>query len=160
MALVTKPIKKAQFIPQGTHVEHGYVCANLPVYLVSAANIREAWQKKASRTQDHRAMASFQLKRPLHSARLTNELYNPVLDVPGVQVILTRVAPRKLDDDNLAYAFKAIRDGVADALGCKDNDPRVVWTYRQLARESAYGILIEVGMLERLPSDSGKRGTT
>lgn len=47
-------------------------------------------------------------------------------------VLLTRIAPGKFDDDNLRAAFKAIRDGVADALGFKDDsDPRLHWEYAQ-----------------------------
>jgi hypothetical protein len=42
-------------------------------------------------------------------------------------VLLTRISPRELDDDNLAGALKAVRDGVADALKVNDCDPRVVW---------------------------------
>ena len=42
-------------------------------------------------------------------------------------VLLTRISPRELDDDNLAGALKAVRDGVADALKVNDRDPRVVW---------------------------------
>ena len=39
-------------------------------------------------------------------------------------VTLTRVSPRALDSDNLAYAFKAVRDEVAAYFGVNDNDPR------------------------------------
>lgn len=42
-------------------------------------------------------------------------------------VRLVRVSTRELDDDNLAGALKAVRDGVADALKVNDRDPRVVW---------------------------------
>lgn len=52
----------------------------------------------------------------------------PVLPVT---VTIVRIAPRALDDDNLAYAAKAIRDGIADALGVRDNDLRVSWRYEQ-----------------------------
>jgi hypothetical protein len=52
-----------------------------------------------------------------------------------VDVTITRIAPRKLDDDNLAASAKSLRDGIADALGCKDNDPRVTWTYAQAKGE-------------------------
>lgn len=48
-----------------------------------------------------------------------------------VDVTITRIAPRKLDDDNLAASAKNLRDGIADALGCKDHDPRVSWRYEQ-----------------------------
>jgi len=45
---------------------------------------------------------------------------------------ITRVAPRALDDDNLAYACKAIRDGIAEALGFRnDADWQLVWRYAQ-----------------------------
>jgi len=50
----------------------------------------------------------------------------------GVVVMLTRIAPSDgLDDDNLRAALKSCRDGVADALGCDDRDPRVEWRYGQ-----------------------------
>jgi len=49
----------------------------------------------------------------------------------GVTVTLTRIAPRALDDDGWEAGAKAARDGVADALGIRDNDPRVEWRYAQ-----------------------------
>lgn len=48
-----------------------------------------------------------------------------------VTVILTRIAPRALDDDNLQGAFKAIRDGIADKLGVADNHPGLTFLYAQ-----------------------------
>lgn len=43
-------------------------------------------------------------------------------------VRMVRVAPRELDDDNLASAFKSVRDGITDAFGlASDRDPRVAW---------------------------------
>jgi hypothetical protein len=70
----------------------------------------------------------------------------------GVVVTLTRLAPsRGLDDDNLAASLKAVRDGVADALGlAEDRDPRVTWRYAQangravLGLPSGYGVRIEI----------------
>jgi hypothetical protein len=46
-------------------------------------------------------------------------------------VLLTRVAPRALDDDNLAHALKAVRDGVAKGLGIDDRDSRVRYVLDQ-----------------------------
>lgn len=60
-------------------------------------------------------------------------------------VRMTRVAPRSLDDDNLSSGFKALRDGIADRLGVKDNDPRVRWEYAQVrgrAKEYAARVMI------------------
>ncbi len=69
-------------------------------------------------------------------------------DVPEFPVVvtLTRIAPHELDDDNLAFAFKAMRDGVADALGVRDRDPRVSWRYAQRKPKTprTYGVEITV----------------
>lgn len=47
-------------------------------------------------------------------------------------VRFVRVAPAFLDDDNLRGAFKAIRDGLADAFGlASDRVPEVRWRYGQ-----------------------------
>lgn len=67
---------------------------------------------------------------------------NPPIPTLPVAVTLTRQGPRALDDDNLAFAFKSIRDGVAQALGIKDHDKRVTWRYAQLS--GAYAIIIEI----------------
>jgi hypothetical protein len=48
-----------------------------------------------------------------------------------VDVVLTRISPRKLDTDNLARAFKAVRDQVSFWIGVNDADERVHWIYRQ-----------------------------
>jgi len=51
---------------------------------------------------------------------------------PGTfEVTLTRIAPQELDDDNLARSFKAIRDGIADAVGVDDRSKRFRWKYDQ-----------------------------
>ena len=59
-------------------------------------------------------------------------------------VRITRVGPKRLDDDNLSRAAKAPRDGVADWLGCDDGDPRVSWHYAQaVAREYRVVVTVE-----------------
>lgn len=50
---------------------------------------------------------------------------------PCAVVRIVRVATRQLDSDNAASAAKSVRDGVADALGVDDRDPRVVWLVDQ-----------------------------
>lgn len=87
----------------------------LPLRVESESNGREHWAVKAKRTrlQRHTACALV----PFHP-------------LPCV-VTLIRIAPRALDDDNLAGGFKAIRDGIADRLGVNDRDPRVQWRYAQ-----------------------------
>jgi len=86
----------------------------LPLRIVSVANLREHWSKRAKRAKAHRAAAIAVPQHPL----------------PCVVTII-RIAPRMLDDDNMQSGAKALRDGIADRLGVKDNDPRVQWLYRQ-----------------------------
>lgn len=58
-------------------------------------------------------------------------------------VLMTRVAPRDLDDDNLATAFKSIRDGLASAWGVDDSPAGpVVWRYNQ--ERGDYAITVRV----------------
>lgn len=46
--------------------------------------------------------------------------------IAGVRVTLTHIGPR-MDDDNLATAFKALRDEVAQIIGTDDGDPFYEW---------------------------------
>lgn len=50
----------------------------------------------------------------------------PPFALPPVRVVMTRVGTRKLDDDNLETAFKAVRDTIADWLGVDDGDTQAV----------------------------------
>jgi hypothetical protein len=91
----------------------------LPVRLRSRANEAIASLRgrrgQASRSKTQRGAA----RMALAQSRLE----------PGGRAIvrLVRISPRELDGDNLAAALKAVRDGVADALGVNDRDPRVTW---------------------------------
>ena len=82
-----------------------------------------------------------------HRARATLEVANEIQRVgcplgPWV-VTLTRYGVRYLDDDNLAAAFKRIRDGVADALGVDDGDRRRIrWEYVQ--RIGPWSVSVEI----------------
>lgn len=89
----------------------------LPIRIESVANKREHWAAKARRTKFHRNAAL--------------AIPSRFLPEPPCTVILTRIAPRKLDSDNLASGFKALRDGIADRLGIDDGDERVTWRYAQ-----------------------------
>lgn len=63
-----------------------------------------------------------------------------------VTVLLRRIGPRMLDDDNLVASLKSDRDGIADALGMKDNDKRLVWKYAQASTGKKDGgfVLVEI----------------
>jgi hypothetical protein len=107
----------------------------LPIQTVSEANARCHWAKRAKRVKHQRQTVAMVM---------AGRVICDGLRAPCA-VTLTRIAPRALDDDNLRGALKAARDGVADALGIRDNDPRVTWSYGQ-ERGSArhYAVRIEV----------------
>jgi hypothetical protein len=77
----------------------------------------------------------------------TKALTSPAPTATSVRVTLTRRGPRPLDGDNLQYAFKAVRDGIATTIGIDDGDARYVWEYAQ-ERAKKYSILIQITIQE------------
>ena len=112
--------------------------------LVSEANARGSWHGGASRAaQQRRTVALF--FRSLRCAVPCN-------------VRIIRVAPSRLDDDNLARAAKAVRDEIASWLGVDDADPRVSWSVAQTkggVREYAVRVIVRPWS----PSEAGGRIT-
>lgn len=105
--------------------------------LPSLANERMHHMRKASLMKRQRVQAWAELRAVSPHIK--------VLKAP-ITITLTRVASRKLDDDNLAHAFKAVRDGVADWLTIDDGDPILQWRYAQrrgLPKQEAVEIAIE-----------------
>jgi crossover junction endodeoxyribonuclease RusA len=111
----------------------------LPIYTRSESNARGHWATKSPRTAEHRGLARQMVRAAAGFLSILG---------PGVRltVTLTRIRPihrQALDDDNCRGALKACRDGVADALGVKDNDPRVAWEYEQAtAKDYAVRVVI------------------
>lgn len=91
----------------------------LPIPIISEANTREHWRKKAKRVQNQRRDVTLALSEYLTGCRTPK------------RVCLCRIAARRLDDDNLANAFKHVRDAIAAILGFDDRDPAVHWVYDQ-----------------------------
>lgn len=100
-----------------------------PLRLQSEANTRDKW-RGVERAKLQRGIASRLLLRA--APKPTDKLV----------VLLTRVAPRRLDSDNLARSLKAVRDGVADALKRDDGDPSITWLEDQ--RAGAYAVEVAV----------------
>lgn len=107
----------------------------IPVKLPSASNLREHWARKHRRVKQQRGVVR---------AYLGGQ---PRPELPLV-VTLTRIGPRRFDDDNLRGAFKGQRDEVAAWLGVDDADPRVTWAYAQ-RREGVREYAIEIRMEAR-----------
>ncbi len=98
--------------------------------LVSEANQRGSWHRGAERASRQRDVVALVLRRLAPIA-------------PPCEVRVIRVAPRALDDDNLARACKAVRDAVARWLGVDDGDALVSWRVGQ-ARGRSYGVRVLV----------------
>ena len=95
-----------------------------PIIVVSEANLRGHWWSKDKRRREQR-----------YAAAMVVRTYAPRLFLSNVtHVTLTRYGVRLLDTDNLAGAFKAVRDGIADALGVDDGT--LPWQYDQLKSQS------------------------
>ena len=119
-----------------------------PYIMRSEANTRSHWAARHRRASEGRELATLYLRMVMAT--------EPAPEMPVV-VTLTRISPRQLDEDNLSRAFKAIRDGVADALlptnvgnqhrrWADDSDGQILWLYAQRKgepKEHAVEIKIE-----------------
>jgi hypothetical protein len=98
--------------------------------LDASTNLRENRYAHRRRVQRERGLTRWML-----GARVKGWL--------PVTVTIVRIGKGRLDGDNLQTAAKAVRDGVADALGVRDNHPQVLWVYEQL-RGPEYRVRIEI----------------
>lgn len=107
--------------------------------LGAALNARVHWTQRAARTKRERAAVR---------ATLANG-WRPDVETaaPPTTCTMIRVAPRMLDDDNLAGAFKAIRDEVAAFFGV-DDGPKgpIAWhcEQRKGATAKAYAVILRL----------------
>lgn len=61
-----------------------------------------------------------------------------------VRVTLIAVRQKRLDDDNLAGGFKALRDAIAESLCIDDGDERIEWVYRQQVGPKPHGTIVMI----------------
>ncbi len=97
---------------------------SIDMKLPSLANCRMHW----------RALAKIKSQQRLFVALSMRGHKLPPL--PAV-VTFTRTGPRKLDDDNLSHAFKAVRDEVAAKYGVDDGSDLYTWRYEQRTEKKA-----------------------
>ncbi len=122
----------------------GDVRVTLPLKTSSVLNGSQGFSRGAAmaaarRRRDQRAMAKLVVGMHVRSC---------LVALPAV-VTLTRLAPSSgLDDDNLRGALKSVRDGVADALGLDDRDPRVSWRYEQRRTHPRKTGAVELGTVK------------
>lgn len=106
---------------------------NIPLKTVSEANAHTHWRLRQQRAKEQRAHV------------LTHLLVNrETMPRFPVRVTFTRLGTRTLDSDNLAGAFKHVRDTVAAFFRVDDGDERWGWVYQQeKAKEVGIRITIE-----------------
>ena len=93
-----------------------------PIQIISEANNRDHWRERRRRQITQKQEVWIAMHQALKSRRIS---------LPCT-VKLTRIGMRALDPDNLANAFKAIQDAIAQKLGVDDGDTaKVTWTYHQ-----------------------------
>lgn len=99
----------------------------LPLRLVTESNTKGHWAAKARRAKEQRHVAFM-----LTTTHLVLETRSPAVhSLLPCHITMTRVAPRRLDVDNLWSSFKHVIDGIADAFHLPDNDPRFEWDVAQ-----------------------------
>lgn len=107
----------------------------LPLKTVTGLNAREHHMQRSRRVRNERQTAR---------VMVISTLAVCAVGLPCV-VTLTRISPGIADDDNLQGAAKAIRDGIADALGVNDNDSRIEWRYAQeKCKRGEFGMRVEI----------------
>lgn len=117
------------------------ITVTIPLKTVTESNAKEHWRTKARRAKGQRDASGLTIAAELHQCGLRDGKSRLPLTV-----LLTRLAPGTLDDDNNVSAAKHVRDGVADALGIDDRDPRVTWLY---AQEKAKGYAVRITITRR-----------
>ena len=101
----------------------------VPIELPSLTNERLHWRKMAK-------LKVFQ------KGTTTLFLRGVSVPTPPVIVTITRVGPRRLDDDNLAAACKYVRDAIATHIGTDDGSDLYTWRCEQ--RIGPYGVEVEI----------------
>lgn len=116
-----------------------YQSWEIPIKLVSEANLKEYWTKTHER---HKMYKGY-----IDSAFIIK----PIRFKPPVTIEFVRVAPRQLDFDNLVYAFKFIRDTICAKLipglspGRADSSKLITCEYNQTkGKPNEHGIKIVI----------------
>lgn len=114
------------------------------IRIVSESNVREHWSKRNCRANGSKSKKNQTIgHRQLVMLTLRTKAKKPRL--PCV-IKLVRIAPRKLDQGNIAAALKHVQDGCADWIGVDDRrDDLVKYEYLQdVGEPKEYALRIEI----------------
>lgn len=105
----------------------------IPIRLESLANLSHLhWYRLRKIANTHKEATYYCL------------LNQPIPPLP-LLVTITRIAPRKLDDDNLQGACKYVRDQIAAKVGVDDRSDQYTWKYKQRNDGvRVYGVEVEI----------------
>lgn len=123
--------------PAGFIFEVEEVIAFRSALVVTArTNAHIHWRKRHATDQEDRAhgrqLVEYRGPSVLGGGRWVWTLGEYILAAGGrIHVEFTRLSTATCDDDNLPSAFKAVRDGIAEALGIDDGSDRYAWSYGQ-----------------------------
>jgi hypothetical protein len=105
---------------------------HIPIRLPSLSNERFHWRTLA------------RIKKKQKEATMYCMIGLVIPQLPLV-VTITRIGPRKLDDDNLASACKYVRDQIAKQIGVDDGSSDYTWLYSQrIGKNLRYGVDVEI----------------
>jgi hypothetical protein len=103
---------------------------------VSEANDRSHWAVKNRRKQEQQQLVA---------VAMHNAIRGRQIEFPCV-VKLTRIGPKRMDDDNWTRSAKGVRDIIAQKLGCDDGDEsKIKFEYAQMPIGSRdYAVKVEI----------------
>lgn len=103
---------------------------------VSEMNQREFWAARLRRKKDQQERVAVAMSNALRGKRI---------ELPCV-VNLTRIGPKKMDNDNLAGAMKHCQDQIARQLGVDDGDEsKVIFHHYQMPIGSRdYAVKVQI----------------
>jgi hypothetical protein len=121
------------------------VIITLPIKTESESNLREHWGAKHRRSSKQRWNTKIIVQSKLNSLPSDHPLMVAIRKYRPLSITLVRLAPRKLDEGNIQAAFKAVQDGVSDALDIDDGSPLLHWSYEQRKGEpKEYSVVVRL----------------
>ena len=101
------------------------VTFTIPIRVMSEANQRDHWAKRFRRKQQQQELTR------IHAGAVGLAIQ------PGerLRIALCAVLSQLMDSDNLAGAFKHVRDTLAALIGLDDGSDRLEWVYTQRKKE-------------------------
>lgn len=118
----------------------------VPIHTVSESNACEHWTKKHKRHKAQKHAIELSISGPIRQ-----NLLEKFLPEETLTILLSRIAPRQFDYDNLVTSFKPIRDYIANILipgkkiGRADDSDRLIWNYnQQKGKPKEYAIRIQI----------------